>query len=850
MTLKCIVVYNKLVIKTHTEIWDNPIFFFNMEHLLKGFDTMTQDKNRQQLLTIPLLPLRGIVVFPHMILHFDVGRAKSIKALEEAMMKDQRIFLAAQKDPALDEPGNKDIYTIGSISKIKQLLRLPGDTIRVLVEGLERAKIVDFVSNDPYYEVNVRECPNPKHQTKDSETEALVRQVISYFEQYAKLTNRISPDTTFTLSTMEDYARLSDVIAANLVIKLEEKQRILNELSPKRRMEKLLKILVNEIEILEVEKNINKKVRQQIDKSQREYYLREQLKAIQNELGEGGQQEDEIEEYREKIKKLGLPQDAESKALKEVDRLSKMHPSSAESGVIRTYLDWIVELPWNNKTEENLNLSDAERILDEDHYGLTKVKERIVEYLAIRKLKNSLQGPIICLAGPPGVGKTSIVRSIAKALNRNYVRMSLGGVRDEAEIRGHRRTYIGAMPGRIIKAIRQAGSKNPLILLDEIDKMSNDFRGDPAAALLEVLDAEQNKEFHDHYLDMPFDLSDVMFITTANYKDAIPRPLLDRMEVIDISGYVDEEKIQIAKRHLIPKQIKNHGLKPSEIRFDEGAIRDIINYYTREAGVRNLERQISTVCRKVAKMIVSGQKKSVRITENNLDKFLGRKIFLFDKANEKDEVGIARGLAWTPVGGDTLCIEVNLMPGDGALELTGQLGDVMKESARIARSYVRSIAEMIGIDKDFHKKYDMHIHVPEGAIPKDGPSAGITLATAMISALTNIPVRRNVAMTGEITLRGRVLPIGGLKEKVLAAYRAGIDTILYPRENEKDIEEIPRNVVEKLKMVSVSSMDQVMKNALVRFPVPENKNKTEEENSSTHIEVQKAKDEAAVAVEH
>ncbi|HEY8422985.1 MAG TPA: endopeptidase La [Thermoclostridium sp.] len=811
---------------------------------------MTQDKNRQQLLTIPLLPLRGIVVFPHMILHFDVGRAKSIKALEEAMMKDQRIFLAAQKDPALDEPGNKDIYTIGTISKIKQLLRLPGDTIRVLVEGLERAKIVDFVSNDPYYEVNVRECPNPKHQTKDSETEALVRQVISYFEQYAKLTNRISPDTTFTLSTMEDYARLSDVIAANLVIKLEEKQRILNELSPKRRMEKLLKILVNEIEILEVEKNINKKVRQQIDKSQREYYLREQLKAIQNELGEGGQQEDEIEEYREKIKKLGLPQDAESKALKEVDRLSKMHPSSAESGVIRTYLDWIVELPWNNKTEENLNLSDAERILDEDHYGLTKVKERIVEYLAIRKLKNSLQGPIICLAGPPGVGKTSIVRSIAKALNRNYVRMSLGGVRDEAEIRGHRRTYIGAMPGRIIKAIRQAGSKNPLILLDEIDKMSNDFRGDPAAALLEVLDAEQNKEFHDHYLDMPFDLSDVMFITTANYKDAIPRPLLDRMEVIDISGYVDEEKIQIAKRHLIPKQIKNHGLKPSEIRFDEGAIRDIINYYTREAGVRNLERQISTVCRKVAKMIVSGQKKSVRITENNLDKFLGRKIFLFDKANEKDEVGIARGLAWTPVGGDTLCIEVNLMPGDGALELTGQLGDVMKESARIARSYVRSIAEMIGIDKDFHKKYDMHIHVPEGAIPKDGPSAGITLATAMISALTNIPVRRNVAMTGEITLRGRVLPIGGLKEKVLAAYRAGIDTILYPRENEKDIEEIPRNVVEKLKMVSVSSMDQVMKNALVRFPVPENKNKTEEENSSTHIEVQKAKDEAAVAVEH
>ena len=816
---------------------------------MKGFDTMTQDKNRQQIIRIPLLPLRGIVVFPHMILHFDVGRAKSIKALEEAMMKDQKIFLAAQKDPTQETPDNKDIYTVGTISKIKQLLRLPGENIRVLVEGLERAKIVDFVSDDPYYEVNVRECPNPKHQSKDSETEALVRQVVSYFEQYAKLTNRISPDTTFTLSTMEDYARLSDVIAANMAIKLEEKQRILNEMSPKRRMEKLLKILVSEIEILEVEKNINKKVRQQIDKSQREYYLREQLKAIQNELGEGGQQEDEIEEYREKIKKLGLPKDAENKALKEVDRLSKMHPSSAESGVIRTYLDWIVELPWNNKTEENLNLSDAERILDEDHYGLDKVKERIVEYLAIRKLRNSLQGPIICLSGPPGVGKTSIVRSIAKALNRNYVRMSLGGVRDEAEIRGHRRTYVGAMPGRIIKAIRQAGSKNPLILLDEIDKMASDFRGDPAAALLEVLDAEQNREFHDHYLDMPFDLSDVMFITTANYKDAIPRPLLDRMEVIDISGYVDEEKVQIAKRHLIPKQIKNHGLKPSEIRFDESAIKDIINYYTREAGVRNLERKISTVCRKVARLIVSEQKKSVRITENNLEKYLGRRIFLFDKANEKDEVGIVRGLAWTPVGGDTLCIEVNLMPGDGALELTGQLGDVMKESARIARSYVRSIAEMIGIDNDFHKKYDMHIHVPEGAIPKDGPSAGITLATAMISALTYIPVRKNVAMTGEITLRGRVLPIGGLKEKVLAAYRAGIDTILYPRDNEKDIEEIPKNVIEKLNMISVSSMDQVIKNALVRFPVAENR-KIEEESKGTHIDVQTAKDEAAVTVEH
>lgn len=812
---------------------------------------MTEDKNRQKTMTIPLLPLRGIVVFPHMILHFDVGRTKSIKALEEAMMNNQMIFLSAQKDPAQDEPGTNDIYTVGTISKIKQLLRLPGDTIRVLVEGLERGKITEYVSEEPFYKVKVREHPNSKHHVKDSETEALVRQVVSYFEQYAKLSNRVSPDVTFTLTTLDDYARLSDVIAANLVIKLEEKQSILNELSPKRRMEKLLKILVNEIEILEVEKNINTKVRQQIDKSQREYYLREQLKAIQNELGEGGQQQDEeAEEYREKIKKLGLPKEDEDKVLKEVDRLSKMHPSSAESAVIRTYLDWIVDLPWNTKTEENLNLSNAEKILNEDHYGLTKVKERILEYLAIRQLKNSLHGPIICLAGPPGVGKTSIVRSIARALNRKYVRMSLGGVRDEAEIRGHRRTYVGAMPGRIIKAIRQAGSKNPLILLDEIDKMSNDFRGDPAAALLEVLDAEQNREFVDHYIDMPFDLSDVMFITTANYKEAIPRPLLDRMEVIDISGYVEEEKVEIAKRHLIPKQIEKHGLKPADIRFDESAIRDIINYYTREAGVRNLERQIATVCRKVAKMIVAGQKKSVRITSKNLDKYLGRRLFLYDKANEKDEIGIARGLAWTPVGGDTLCIEVNLMPGDGALELTGQLGDVMKESAKIARSYVRSIAEMIGIEKDFHKKYDMHIHVPEGAVPKDGPSAGITLATAMISALTNIPVKRNVAMTGEITLRGRVLAIGGLKEKVLAAHRAGIDTVLFPKDNEKDVEDIPENVVKKLKLIPVSSMDEVMKNALVRFPVHESLNRAEQGKPEPHIGLQKAQDEAAVTVEH
>lgn len=797
-----------------------------------------------------MLPLRGIVVFPNMILHFDVGRPKSISALEEAMMKDQKIFLAAQKEPSIEEPEQEDVYTVGTTAKIKQLLRLPGDTIRVLVEGLERSEIVDYVSEDPHYEVELVGHSSKRSLKKNPETEALVRLIISHFETYAKLTNRISSDTTFSLSTVEDYSRLSDVIAANMVLGLEQKQSILSEISPKKRLEKLLDILVKEIEILEVEKNISNKVRKQMDKRQKEYYLREQLKAIQDELeGDGQEHDDETDEYREKILSLNLADEAEEKALKEVDRLSKMHPSSAESGVIRTYLDWLISLPWNEKTQENFDIENAERILEEDHYGLMKVKERMVEYLAISKLRKGIHGQIICLVGPPGVGKTSIVRSIARALNRNYARMSLGGVRDEAEIRGHRRTYVGAMPGRIITAIKQAGSNNPLILLDEIDKMSNDFRGDPAAAMLEVLDIEQNKEFRDHYLDVPFDLSNVMFITTANNKGIIPRPLLDRMEVIDISGYIEEEKVQIAIRHLIPKQIKNHGLKSRQIRFDEDAVRDVINYYTREAGVRNLEREIATICRKVAKLIVSEKRKSATITSNTLGNYLGTKKYLFDKANEQDEIGIARGLAWTPVGGDTLTIEVNLMSGDGKLELTGQLGDVMKESAKIAKSYVRSIAEMIGIEKDFYKKYDMHIHVPEGAIPKDGPSAGITLATAMISALAKIPAKKNVAMTGEITLRGRVLAIGGLKEKVIAAHRAGIDTVLFPMENKRDTEEIPENVLSKLTMIPVASMDQVMKYALTRFPISKEEIADGKEKEASQIPVQEAQDEAAVSIE-
>lgn len=771
---------------------------------------------------MPLLPLRGIVVFPYMILHFDVGRSKSIKALEEAMLSEQIIFLTAQKDPGVEDPGEDDVFQIGTIARVKQLLRLPGETIRVLVEGLERAKITKWSSEEDSFMVEVTPLPVVGVSRNKSETEALARQVVEHFEKYAKLTNRISPDATLSVSAIDDYTRLPDVIASNMNMSVDQKQVILAEPSPKRRLEKLLDILVKEIDILEIEKNINTKVRQQIDKSQREYYLREQMKAIQKELGDidstgGG---DELSEYQERIGQANLPEEVLKKATKELERLTRMHASSAESGVIRTYLDWILELPWNTTTEEKLDLTLAAEILDRDHSGLEKVKERIVEYLAVRKLRNGLHGPIICLAGPPGVGKTSIARSIAEALNRKYVRMSLGGVRDEAEIRGHRRTYVGSMPGRIISAIKQAGSKNPLILLDEIDKMSSDFRGDPSSAMLEVLDAEQNKEFRDHYMELAFDLSDVLFITTANYKDAIPRPLLDRMEVIDISGYTDDEKQTIATRHLIPKQLELHGITPAQLRFDIAAVREIIHHYTREAGVRNLERNLSTVMRKSARTLVENQDARIKVTAKLVQTHLGPRRFMHDKAGEVDEVGIVRGLAWTPVGGETMSIEVNLMRGDGAVELTGQLGDVMKESARIGRSYVRSKAGEFGIAEDFHKKFDMHVHVPEGAIPKDGPSAGITMATAMISALTGIPVRRNVAMTGEITLRGRVLAIGGLKEKSLAAYRAGVDTIIIPMENKKDIDDLPEKVRETMKIIPVSRMEQVLKYALAKYPAP------------------------------
>ncbi len=780
--------------------------------------------------TMPLLPLRGLTVFPYMILTFDVGREKSIKALDEAMINNQMIFLVTQKDAKNDSPDEEDVYTVGTISRVKQLLRLPGDTIRVLVEGVSRAEVKTYLQTEPFFVAEVVEHIIPEDENRNIEYEALKRKVLGTFDEYIKLSGKISPDTASALSSIEDIGQLSDIVASNMLLRVEQKQEIMEEFHPALRMEKLLELLMKEIEILEVEKNISVRVRKQIDKMQREYYLREQIKAIQTELGDKEGIAGEVDEYRERLANAALPEEAEKKVLKELDRLMKMPSGSAEGSVIRTYLDWIFDLPWNKKTEEVIDLEKAEAILEEDHYGLSKVKERIIEYLAVLKLTNHLKGPILCLVGPPGVGKTSIAKSIARALNRNYVRMSLGGVRDEAEIRGHRRTYVGAMPGRIISALKQAGSSNPLILLDEIDKMSSDFRGDPASAMLEVLDAEQNFAFRDHYMELPFNLSDVLFLTTANTLDTIPRPLLDRMEVITISGYTEEEKVHIAQKYLLGKQMEAHGLQRKNLKMGEEAIRCVINYYTREAGVRNLEREIASVCRKAARALVTSGKKSVTISPANLEKYLGTRRFRYDKANEKDEVGLATGLAWTPVGGDTLVIEVTLMNGNGKLELTGHLGEVMKESARAAISFIRSRTEQLEIDKDFYNKYDIHIHVPEGAIPKDGPSAGITLATAMVSALTGLAVKRNVAMTGEITLRGRVLPIGGLKEKVLAAHRAGIDTIVVPVENRKDIDDIPDNVRRQLKFVLAADMDTVLKTALVAKKPQNNRREADEEN--------------------
>ncbi len=768
---------------------------------------------------VPLLPLRDIIVFPYMVVPLFVGREKSIAALEDAMANDKQILLAAQKRAKTNEPAEDDIYSVGTLGTIIQLLRLPDGTVKVLVEGKRRARIVRFVENTQFFLVETEEITENREVTV--ETEALMRSINSTFEAYVKLNKRIPPEMLMSVATITDPARLADTIVAHLQLKLKDKQGILETADPAERIEKLYGLMQAEIEILQVEKKIRTRVKKQMEKTQKEYYLNEQMRAIQKELGEKDEFKTEIKELEEKINKKKMSEEAEKKVRKELKKLKMMSPMSAEATVVRNYIDWFLSLPWYEKTEDKLDIAEAERILDQDHFGLEKVKERILEYLAVQKLVSKIKGPILCFVGPPGVGKTSLAKSIARATGRNFVRMSLGGVRDEAEIRGHRRTYIGALPGKIIQSLKKAGSSNPVFLLDEVDKLSSDFRGDPASALLEVLDPEQNSTFNDHYLDVDYDLSEVMFITTANTLHTIPAPLKDRMEIIRIAGYTEFEKLHIARGFLVPKQREANGLKPSQLDISDNAIRGIIQKYTREAGVRNLEREIATVCRKVAIEVVKhGAEHHVSVTAQSLPKYLGVPKFRFGRAEDKEQVGLANGLAWTEVGGELLATEVTVVPGKGKLTITGKLGDVMQESAQAAMSYVRSRAEQLGLEKDFYAKVDLHVHVPEGAIPKDGPSAGITIATAIASALTRMPVRSDLAMTGEITLRGRVLPIGGLKEKVLAAHRGGIRTVLIPRENEKDIKEIPPPILKQVNLVLVDHMDQVLRQALV-VPDPE-----------------------------
>lgn len=766
---------------------------------------------------VPLLPLRDLVVFPNMVIPLFVGRQKSIKALEAAMEQDKIIFLVAQKDARKDDPEEKDIYKVGTISEILQILKLPDGAIRVLVEGLTRAKIKEYNKNEEYFEVSLEEIK--EIEENDKEMEALKRVVLEEFEKHVKLNKKIQPETVMSVTEINNAGRLADVIAAHIFLKNEEKQELLEIDNLKKRLEKISIILKRENEILEIEKRIQWQVKGQLEKSQKEFYLSEQLKAIQKELGKVDSSYNEIEELRGKIKKAKMTKDAEEKAIKELSRLEKMMPMSAEATVIRTYLDWLINLPWNKKTKTEINIEKVKNILDEDHFGLEKPKERIIEYLAVKqniKEEKTHHDPILCFVGPPGVGKTSLARSIARALNRDFVRVSLGGVRDEAEIRGHRRTYIGALPGRIIQSIRKAKSKNPVFLLDEIDKMSSDFRGDPAAALLEVLDPEQNSTFLDHYLDTEFDLSEVLFITTANTLYGIPLPLQDRMEIIEINSYTDIEKVNIAKKFLIPKQLKQHGLSENDVEFQEKALYSIVHNYTKEAGVRNLEREIKSILRKVTKekVILKKNYKKIYITDENLNKFLGAPKFLDMPTKDANDVGISTALAWTEFGGDILLIEVSVSKGKGQLVLTGKLGDVMKESAQAALSYARSKAKRFKIDEDLFIKSDIHIHVPEGAIPKDGPSAGITIAVAIISALTGKPVKKGIAMTGEITLRGKVLPIGGLKEKILAALRNDIKEVIIPYYNQKDFQELPEYLKKGLKFHFVKEMDEVIEIAI------------------------------------
>lgn len=764
--------------------------------------------------TMPVIALRGLTVFPNVLIHFEVAREASVRALEAAMTAGTPVFLVGQKDIAVEEPGLDDLYQVGTLSNIRQILRMPGDNVRVMVEGQARGRLLQLMRTEPYLEAEVREIPVPEAPTRSgAKIEALMRATYELFQDYAELAPKLSPDLMIHVLASQDPGHIADYIAQNIPMRNSDKQAVLEELRPARRLEKLYRLLEREVEILSLDQEIQERAREQMSDHQRDYYLREQMKAIQTELGE---EADEIEEYRKRIAQAKLPDQVREKLNKEVSRLAKQSYSSSESTVLRSYLDICLELPWGRTTKEKINVSAVQKVLDQDHFGLEKVKRRVLEFVAVRQLAPELKGQIICLAGPPGVGKTSIAMSMARAMNRKLARISLGGVSDEAEIRGHRKTYVGAMPGRIITAINQTQSCNPLILLDEIDKLGHDHRGDPSSALLEVLDGEQNDTFRDNFLEIPFDLSQVMFITTANTTDTIPRPLLDRMEVIELSSYTDEEKVQIAKKHLLPKELKRHGLSRQQLKVSDGALREIIAAYTRESGVRVLERRLAAVCRKAAMKVVSEEAKAIKVTEKDLEEYLGVPRYHPERQALEERVGVVNGLAWTSVGGELLEVEVNVVPGSGKVELTGNLGDVMKESAHAALSYIRSQAGRLNIQADFYKEKDIHVHFPEGAVPKDGPSAGIAITTAMVSALTGSPVRRGLAMTGEVTLRGRVLPIGGLKEKTMAAFRNGIKTVIIPADNARDLEEIDQTVRKALQFILVNRADQVLDAALNR----------------------------------
>ena len=780
---------------------------------------MSKEKNETAASTMPVIALRGLTVFPNVLIHFEVARDASVKALEEAITAGSSVFLVGQKDISVEAPEQKDLYTVGTISNIRQILRMPGDNVRVMVEGQKRGRLVQILQKEPYLEAEVQEIEEGAAPRSTPRVEALMRSTYELFQHYTELAPKISPDLLVHVLASQDPGYIADYIAQNIAMRNSDKQAVLEELRPVRRLEKLHRLLEREVEILSLDMEIQNKAREQISDHQRDYYLREQMKAIQNELGEGDS-DDEIGEYRKKIAQLTLPDQVREKLNKEVDRLGKQPFGSSEATVLRSYLDVCLELPWGKTTKEKVSVAAVRKALDHDHFGLEKVKERILEFVAVKQLAPELKGQALCLVGPPGVGKTSIAMSMARAMNRKLARISLGGVSDEAEIRGHRKTYVGAMPGRIINAISQAGSCNPLVLLDEIDKLGHDHRGDPASALLEVLDGEQNATFRDNFLEVSFDLSQVLFVTTANTTDTIPRPLLDRMEVIELSSYTDEEKLQIAKRHLLPKELERHGLKRTQLKLTDNAIREVIASYTRESGVRVLERKLAAICRKTAMKVVSEDVKSVRITEKDLEEYLGVPRYYPERQALEERVGVVNGLAWTSVGGELLEVEVNVVPGSGKVELTGNLGDVMKESAQTALTYIRSQADRLGIASNFYKEKDIHVHFPEGAVPKDGPSAGIAITTAMVSALTGTPVRRGLAMTGEVTLRGRVLPIGGLKEKTMAAFRNGIKTVIIPADNNKDLEEIDQTVRKALQFVLVERADQVLSTALLPHTAP------------------------------